>query len=73
MIGRHQLPVSSTITARSLVRAIGAGAPERVGLGAELRQAFGASDVVLVDSGTSALAMALRVTSPVGGVVALPA
>jgi perosamine synthetase len=28
---------------------------------------------VLVDSGTSALAMALRVTTPVGGVVALPA
>ncbi len=55
------------------MRAIGAGAHERVGLGAELRQAFGASDVVLVDSGTSALAMALRVTTPVGGVVALPA
>ena len=30
-------------------------------LEAELRHAFGASDVVLVDSGTSALAMALRV------------
>jgi len=73
LIGRHQLPVSSTITARSLVRAIGAGAHERLALDAELRQAFGASDVVLVDSGTSALAMALRVTTPVGGVVALPA
>lgn len=77
MIGRHQLPVSSTITAGSLLRALapalGAGAQERAALDAELRQAFGAGDVVLVDSGTSALAMALRVATPVGGVVALPA
>jgi perosamine synthetase len=73
LIGRHQLPVSSTITARSLVRALGARAHERAALDAELRQRFGASAAVLVDSGTSALAMALRVTTPVGGVVALPA
>ena len=77
MIGRHQLPVSSTITAGSLLRALtpalGAGAHARSALGAELRTAFGANDVVLVDSGTSALAMALRVVTPVGGVVALPA
>ena len=73
MIGRHQLPVSSTITARALVRALGAGAHERAALEAELRGAFGASDAVLVDSGTSALAMALRTSAPAGGVVALPA
>jgi len=73
LIGRHQLPVSSTITARSLVRALGAGAHEREALRAELRRAFGASDAVLVDSGTSALAMALRVLTPSGGIVALPA
>ena len=73
MIGRHQLPVSSTITARALVRAVGAGAHERAALEAELRGAFGASDVVLVDSGTSALVMALRASTPAGGVVALPA
>jgi perosamine synthetase len=77
LIGRHQLPVSSTITARSLVRALtpalGDGAHERAALDAELRRAFGASGVALVDSGTSALAMALRATTPVGGVVALPA
>ena len=42
-------------------------------LDAELREAFGASEVVLVDSGTSALAMALRASTPEGGVVALPA
>ena len=77
MIGRHQLPVSSTITARALVRALapafGDGAHERAALDAELRHAFGASGVVLLDSGTSALAMALRACTPAGGVVALPA
>jgi perosamine synthetase len=73
LIGRHQLPVSSTITARSLVRALGARAHERMALEPELRRAFGASAVVLLDSGTSALAMALRLATPEGGVVALPA
>jgi dTDP-4-amino-4,6-dideoxygalactose transaminase len=73
LIGRHQLPVSSTITARALMRALGAAAGERAALESELRQAFGASRAVLVDSGTSALAMALRLATPVGGVVALPA
>jgi perosamine synthetase len=73
LIGRHQLPVSSTITAHALVRALGARAHERAALAAELRQAFGASEVVLVDSGTSALAMALRASTSEGGVVALPA
>jgi perosamine synthetase len=74
---RHQLPVSSTITARALARALtpalGGGARERAMLDAELRRAFGASGVALVDSGTSALAMALRATTPAGGVAALPA
>ncbi len=77
MIGRHQPPVSSTITARSLVRAIapalGAGAGELSILGTELQRAFGANSVALVDSGTSALAIALTATAHVGGVVALPA
>ena len=74
---RHQLPVSSTITARALVRAIvpalGGGAGERDALRAELQSAFGAADVALVDSGTSALVLALRLTTRAGGVVALPA
>jgi dTDP-4-amino-4,6-dideoxygalactose transaminase len=77
LIGRHQLPVSSTITARALVRALAPalseGSRERDALEAELRRAFDASGVALVDSGTSALAMALRAATPVGGVVALPA
>ena len=55
------------------MRAFGAGEHERAALVPELRRAFGASRVVLVDSGTSALAMALQVATPAGGVVALPA
>lgn len=77
MIGRRQLPVSSTISLRSLLRAVapalGGGARERAALDAELRRAFGASGIALTDSGTSALAMALRATTPPGGIVALPA
>ncbi|MEP7064401.1 MAG: DegT/DnrJ/EryC1/StrS family aminotransferase [Gemmatimonadota bacterium] len=77
MIARRQLPVSSTITGRSLVQALGLalrdGAQERAALASELCTAFHASGAVLVDSGTSALAMALRSTTPAGKVVALPA
>ena len=61
----------------SLVRAsapaLGMGSGERESLGAELRRAFGATSVALVDSGTSALSIALRATTRAGGVVALPA
>ncbi|MEO7040242.1 MAG: DegT/DnrJ/EryC1/StrS family aminotransferase [Gemmatimonadaceae bacterium] len=74
---RHQLPVSSTITARSLIDAIGpalgGGARDRDALGTELKRAFGASDVALVDCGTSALVLALRIATREGGTVALPA
>lgn len=77
MIGRHQLPVSSTIAARSLVRALSpalsGGASDRAALEAELCSAFDANGVTLVDSGTSALALALRAATPTGGIVALPA
>ena len=52
---------------------LGGGDRERAALDAELRRAFDASGTVLVDSGTSALAMALRATTPENGVVALPA
>jgi len=76
-MGRKQLPVSSTITARSLVRALApsviGGAGARAALEASLRPAFGASSATLVDSGTSALAMAMRATTRAGGVIALPA
>ena len=76
-MGRRQLPVSSTITARSLVRALApsviGGSGARAALEGDLRREFGASSVALVDSGTSALAMAMRATTRAGGVVALPA
>jgi perosamine synthetase len=69
--------VSSTITASSLTRAVApalfGGSAERDALRAELQRAFGASDVALVDSGTSALVLALRAATRAGGVVALPA
>ena len=69
--------MSSTITASSLTRAVApalfGGSAEPAALRAELQRAFGASDVALVDSGTSALALALRASTPAGGVVALPA
>jgi perosamine synthetase len=77
LIGRRQLPVSSTITARSLVRAIapalGGGSHDIAALDEKLRRAFGAHSVALVDSGTSALAMAMRATTRAGGEIALPA
>ncbi|HSJ65284.1 MAG TPA: DegT/DnrJ/EryC1/StrS family aminotransferase [Gemmatimonadaceae bacterium] len=77
MIGRHQLPVSSPISARTLAR--GAAAALRgghlvlQGLTSDLRERFGASAVALTDSGTSALVLALRLTVGAGGTVAYPA
>jgi len=77
LIGRRQLPVSSTITLGSLVRAVGpalrGGASERGALEMELCRAFDAAGGLLVDSGTSALALALRAVAGPGGIVALPA
>jgi dTDP-4-amino-4,6-dideoxygalactose transaminase len=74
---RRQLPVSSTITAGSLVRAIApalrGGATERAALAAELQRRFQSDAVALTDSGTAALVLALRLTTPAGGIVALPA
>lgn len=58
---------------RAIAPALGGGSGHRSALDAELRRAFGASGVALTDSGTSALAMALRSTTPAGGIVALPA
>ncbi len=69
--------MSSTITAGSLVRAIGpallGGAGARDILRGDLQRAFGANNVALTDSGTSALVLALRATTRPNGVVALPA
>lgn len=77
MIGRHQLPVSSPITAGGLARGAAAalvgGQSMQEALAGELRARFGASGVVLTDSGTSALVLALRLTMRRGGTVAFPA
>ena len=77
MIGRHQLPVSSPISARALAR--GAAAALRGGdapladLTSALRARFAAHAAVLTDSGTSALVLALRIAAGRGGTVAFPA
>ena len=76
MILRQQLPVASPIAARALVRAIGPalsrrGAQTEVARRVALR--FGASRAVLTDSGTSALILALRLSTREGGIIAFPA
>lgn len=80
---RRQLPVSSPIDGRSLVRALGnastfaiARPHERAAahsaVASMLASTFGASQVTLTDSGTSALVVALRLAVPPGGTVAFP-
>jgi len=62
---RRQLPAYSPITARALARGLGAallgdhGAQERVE--GRIRRRFSGGEVLFTDSGTSALALALRV------------
>jgi perosamine synthetase len=75
---RRQLPVWSPVT----LAALGAGASAalrgrdpREELGARIRTAHDAADVILTDSGTTALALAIRASAPAGTQprVALPA
>lgn len=77
MIGRHQLPVHSPVSlgglARGAVAALAGGRSVAAALTSDLRRRFGASAVVLTDSGTSALVLALRLTAGRGGTVAYPA
>lgn len=77
MIPRHQLPVSSPITVRGLARgaiaALAGGTSVQRDLSQALAKRFGATKVVLTDSGTSALVLALRLTAGRGGTVAYPA
>ena len=77
MIGRHQLPVSSPISVRGLARgaaaALSGSDAAYEELTAALTKRFGAKRVMLTDSGTSALVMALRLTAGSGGTVAYPA
>jgi dTDP-4-amino-4,6-dideoxygalactose transaminase len=77
VIGRHQLPVSSPIPVRGLARgtvaALRGGRSPLASLTTALRARFGAEGVVLTDSGTSALVLALRLAVGRGGTVAYPA
>ena len=70
---RRQLPVYSPLSMRGIAGAVG-GALGGNGSGPRLedrlRERYGARDVVLVDSGTSALTLAMRAA---GGPVAIPA
>ncbi|HEU4563470.1 MAG TPA: DegT/DnrJ/EryC1/StrS family aminotransferase [Gemmatimonadaceae bacterium] len=76
MIGRHQLPVSSPIALGALARSAGAAlarpADGHDRLRTLLRGRFGARAAALADSGTSALALALRLAVGEGGTVAFP-
>lgn len=77
MPGRRQLPAYSPVTAGSVAAASGAlltGRDPREDLRALLRRAYGSRDVLLVDSGTSALRLALTAARRAGRTpVALPA
>ena len=77
MIGRHQLPVSSPLTADSLLRsafaALRGGDEAHARLTSALAARYGASSAILTDSGTSALVLALRLAAGTGGTVAYPA
>jgi dTDP-4-amino-4,6-dideoxygalactose transaminase len=71
---RRQLPVSSPVTLRGLLRgaraALGADASRL--LVAELRERYDVAGVALCDSGTSALVVALRAALPPNGIAAFP-
>lgn len=72
---RRQLPVSSPVSLSALVRgARGALGFERAQASVvdDLRRRYGTSTIVLTDSGTSALILALRAALPTGGTVAFP-
>ena len=73
---RRQLPVYSPIRASSLVpglrSAITRNGRDHELVAASLAAKFGARRVVLTDSGTSALVLALRAAAGEGGVVAFP-
>ena len=77
MIGRHQLPVSSPLTADSILRgafaAVRGADEEHARLKSALIARYGASSAILTDSGTSALVLALRLAAGTGGTVAYPA
>ncbi|HEY9229509.1 MAG TPA: DegT/DnrJ/EryC1/StrS family aminotransferase, partial [Gemmatimonadaceae bacterium] len=78
MIGRRQLPVASPVSVAGLARALGdalrSSSANTVRARSVIAREFGAPHMVLADSGTSALVLALRIAAGrPGDVVALPA
>lgn len=77
MIGRHQLPVSSPVSTRGILRGVKAlirpNADDLLQVSAELCERHAAVDAVLTDSGTSALSLALSLLAGRGRTVAMPA
>jgi len=73
---RWQPPVLSPVSPRSLLSGVAAACgftpPDDESLITTLRERYDASEVVLTDSGTSALVLALRAVAPSGGTVAYP-
>jgi perosamine synthetase len=72
---RRQLPVHSPTTFRSLLHGwLGAvGAESRESVISLVKEHWSARHVVLTDSGTSALILAIKVAVPSNGIVAIPA
>lgn len=74
MIGRRLPPVHSPIAWSAVAAAFTIGHDVRSEVTQDLRQRFGARDILLTNSGTSALTLALRAGEAAGaGPVALPA
>ena len=76
MSWRWQPPAYSPVSPRALVTGIGvacglAPAGDEIVIEA-LKERYGAADVLLTDTGTSALILALRATVPAGGTIAYP-
>ena len=76
MSWRWQPPVLSPVSPRSLLAGLAAACgftrPDEESLITTLRERYDASEVLLTDSGTSALVLALRALAPFGGTVAYP-
>jgi perosamine synthetase len=77
MSWRYQPPVLSPVAPAALLTGLTAALKRsRPGINdvaEELRRRYRASDVLLTDSGTSALVLALRMLLPAGGTIACPA
>jgi perosamine synthetase len=77
MIGRRQLAVASPVSLKGILTSVvdsARGSSQVATIAREVvARTFSASEVVLTDSGTSALVLAMRITAGKDGVVGLPA